>query len=196
MDNEIVIALIGVGATLAGTILGWFLNSLSNQGKLNVFVVKWNDELMKNDAGEMNPALAKNEVEYYGYHCSLDIYNSSGSTKIMRNIHIVFSDGKTELKKSVPLDDATRLVTGQYTPIHYDEIGVINIPPKSVMTINFHNGIWDYDGQEGKLDFLWNTKSIKVQYNNEKNITKKIKVKDVNFLNSFKKQTQEEKDNG
>ena len=41
MNSEIITALIGVGATIAGTVLGWMLNNLSNRGKLNIFVSSW-----------------------------------------------------------------------------------------------------------------------------------------------------------
>lgn len=37
MNSDITTALIGVGATIAGTILGWVLNNLSNRGKLNIY---------------------------------------------------------------------------------------------------------------------------------------------------------------
>lgn len=38
MNGEIITALIGVGATIAGTILGWVLNTPSNAGTLKIFV--------------------------------------------------------------------------------------------------------------------------------------------------------------
>lgn len=34
-DNETATALIGVGATITGTVLGWILNNLSNRGNLH-----------------------------------------------------------------------------------------------------------------------------------------------------------------
>ena len=36
VDREILTAIIGVGSTLLGTILGWLLNNFSNRGKLRI----------------------------------------------------------------------------------------------------------------------------------------------------------------
>lgn len=196
MDSEIITALIGVGATIAGTVLGWGLNNLSNRGKLNIYVSSWKDEFKKNDAGEINPAKKKSEVEYYQFNGSVDVYNSSGETRIMREVEIAFYSGRTLLKTMNPLDDSTRRATGQYIPVHYDELGVLNIPPKSVVSISIHNGMWDRDGKEGTLDFLWNTTTIKIRYRNEKNRRKTKKVKKVDFINHFNNQNTEDKDNG
>lgn len=60
MNSEITTALIGVGATLAGTVLGWVLNNLSNRGKLNIFVSSWEDSFKYNNSiGEMVPCSKK-----------------------------------------------------------------------------------------------------------------------------------------
>lgn len=85
MNSEITTALIGVGATLAGTVLGWVLNNLSNRGKLNIFVSSWEDSFKYNNSiGEMVPCSKKEDVQSYSYKVSFDLYNSSGNTKIMR----------------------------------------------------------------------------------------------------------------
>lgn len=196
MDSEIITAIIGVGATIAGTLLGWGLNNLSNRGKLNIYISSWKDEFKKNDAGELNPAKKKSEVEYYQFNGAVDVYNSSGDTKIMREVEIAFYSGRTLLKTITPLDDSTKRLTGQYIPVHYDELGVLNIPPKSVVSISIHNGMWDRDGKEGTLDFLWETDTIKIRYRSEKNRRKTKKVKKSDFLNHFNNQKMEDKDNG
>ena len=56
-NTEIMIAIIGVIGTLAGTILGWGLNSLSQRGKLNFYVHSWKEEFQVNKIGEMVLAL-------------------------------------------------------------------------------------------------------------------------------------------
>lgn len=196
MEIDIAVALIGVGATIAGTVLGWGLNNLSNRGKLNIYISSWKDEFKKNDAGEINPAHKKSEVEYYQFNGAIDIYNSSGETRIMREVEIAYYSGRTLLKTFSPLDDATKRPTGQYVPFHYDELGVVNVPPKSVVSFTIHNGMWDIDGKEGTLDFLWKTNYIKIRYRNENNRRKTKKVKKVDFLNHFNNQNTEERDNG
>lgn len=197
MEIEIKTALIGVGATIAGTILGWMLNVISNFGKLNIYISSWKDEFTKHDIGKDVPAKNKDEVEHYGYKCMLDIYNSSAETKIMRNTRVVFLNGKTELKKFIPLDDSTRIKNNMCYAVSYDNLGVLNIPAKSVVSISFHNWIWYNDTKGATLDFLWNAKSIYIKYEDEKNKTKKVKVKDINFNDLFNEvQTTEETNNG
>ena len=44
-------------------------------------------------------AKAKEQTEYYHYDLTLDVYNSSSETKILRNIKIEFDDGKNILHK-------------------------------------------------------------------------------------------------
>ena len=88
MKDEILIALLGILGTLGGTILGWFLNALSQKGKLNVFVTSWKDKFEYNSVGSMVPSFSKEQTSYYAYNLSLDLYNSSAETKIMSNIRI------------------------------------------------------------------------------------------------------------
>ena len=87
-------AVIGVAGTLLGTALGWFLNVFANKGKLKFYVTSWENEFEKNEMGEMVPATSTDDVECFAYKCFLDIYNSSNETKIMRDIRVVFSDGR------------------------------------------------------------------------------------------------------
>ena len=74
MDSEITTALIGVGATIVGTVLGWMLNNLSNRGKLNIFVSSWEDKFQHNNSfGEMVPCSNREDVRNYSYEVSLDL---------------------------------------------------------------------------------------------------------------------------
>ena len=84
MNGEIITALIGVGATIAGTILGWVLNTLSNAGTLKIFVSSWEDSFKHNSSlGDMVPCTKREDVQSFSYKVSLDLYNSSGNIKIM-----------------------------------------------------------------------------------------------------------------
>lgn len=114
MNSDITTALIGVGATIAGTTLGWVLNNLSNRGKLNVYISLWEDSFKHNHIGRMIPCFKREEVQSYTYKASFDLYNSSGNTKIMRNIQIAFSDGKSDIEKQTPQDDATKRFSSQW----------------------------------------------------------------------------------
>lgn len=178
MDVNIITALIGVGSTIAGTVLGWLLNSASNKGNLNIYVANWNEKLdNKSNSGYGVPmhaeAVSRDSVNHYSYSGTIDIYNSSNNTKIMRDFKIVYFDGKRVLKETVPIDDSTKHTISEHLPAQYNDIGVVNIPPKSVISINFHNSM----GQsKDDVAFLWEAKTILVQYKNEKDkiVTKRI----------------------
>lgn len=191
MTNEIIIALIGVGATIAGTVLGWLLNNFSNRGKLKVFVSSWKDEFRYNKMGEMVPCSRQEEVECYTFHVSFDLYNSSGDTKIMRNIEIVFNDGKNDIQKKRPDNDATKRYSHPMT--FYDKVEPINIPPKVVFKLDLHDGAWD---QDGEIDFIWKTNKVYLTYLDERNKTNRVLIKTENYGNYFNNHKLEEKDNG
>lgn len=172
VNTEIVIAIIGIIGTLLGTVLGWILNNISQQGKLNFYVVSWEDRFLENSAGEIVDSCKKEDVECYSYNCFMDIYNSSAETKIMRNIEIVFANRGAELWCETPDDyNSERFAAGR---TQYDKIEPMNIPPKTVMKLSLHNSRWN-NGDD--LNFLWGVNKVFIRYTNEKNKTKKIKIK-------------------
>ena len=192
MNSDITTALISVGATIAGTVLGWVLNNLSNRGKLNIYVSSWEDKFQYNDdIGEMISCSKREEVQGYSYKVSFDLYNSSGNTKIMRNIQIVFSDGRIDIEKQTPQDDATKRFSSSME--FYDDVEPINIPPKAVKKLDLHNGSWDKDG---KLDYIWKTKKVYLVYTDEKNKTKRILLKSEDYEKYFINHKSEEKVDG
>lgn len=174
-------AVIGVAGTLLGTALGWFLNVFANKGKLKFYVTSWENEFEKNEIGEMVPATSTNDVECYAYKCFLDIYNSSNETKIMRDIQVVFSDGKNEWNSAVPKD---------YNTLHgthincYDDILPMNISPKTVCKVVLYNYWWK---SENDLEFLWKSNVVFLRYVDENNKERKIEINKENFSEDFSK---------
>ena len=185
------IAIVGVVGTLAGTFLGWLLNNLSQSGKLNIYVSSFEDKFQHNEIGCMVPSSSIEETQLYSYKLILDLYNSSGTAKIMRNITVVFSDGKKDLLKSIPNDDNTRRSSGH--ACFYDEVGPINIPPKSIIQLNLHRGTWK---SEGGLDFIWKTQKVYLTYLDENNKLKKFKIKTEIYRDYFDNHKAEEENNG
>ena len=53
IKNEVLITFLGILGTLVGTILGCFLNALSQKGKLNVSVTSWKDKFEYDSVGSM-----------------------------------------------------------------------------------------------------------------------------------------------
>lgn len=162
MSNEIVAALIGIGATIAGTVLGWILNNLSNKGKLNIYVSSCKVNFLKSDLmGGMIKCYNKSEVEEFKYFALCDLYNSSANQKIMRDIKICFSDGKKDLKV-------------------FNCNVILNIPAKTVCNKSFSDIIFS---KNVNIDFIWKTKKIYLVYTNEKNKTKRILIKEEDYSN-------------
>ena len=189
MNNEIQIAMRGILGTLGGTVLGWFLNTLSQRGKLNIYISSWKDSFEYNNTGSMTPSCSIEQTECYGYNLSLDIYNNSGTTKIMRNIEVVFGKGKIELSQSIPKDDSTRRHSGPAS--FYDEIEPINIPPKTVIKVDMHEGFW-----KDALSFIWETDRVFLRYANEKNKKKKVLIKKEIYKDCFINHRAEDTHNG
>lgn len=179
MSTELQIAILGIIGTMGGTILGWFLNNISQSGKLNIFISSWEDEFdTRDEIGGMVKSSSIEKTEHYSYRATMDLYNSSGETKIMRNIEIIFAKDKIELKNSIPKNDATKTII--HTMVIYDNIEPINIPPKSVKKIAVHNGF----GKES-LNFIWQTNNIFLRYVNEKNRIKIVPIKNENYKDYF-----------
>ena len=64
-------SMIGVIGTLLGTILGWVLNSLSQKGKISIFVNKWKQSFKYNNSGFIEECPIKDKVEFYSYDLQL-----------------------------------------------------------------------------------------------------------------------------
>lgn len=188
---EIATALIGVGGTIAGTILGWILNSISQKGKLKFFISSWKNRFEYNDTGSMVPSLSKEQTELYCFELTLDIYNSSRNTKIMRNIKVVFSDKKKELKSFTPKDNSTRHHSGAINL--YDDVSPLNIPPQTVMQIKLYDGVWK---KNKELDFIWDVKKVYLKYENDRGKTKRILLHKEPFCDYFQNHIAEEKEDG
>jgi len=77
-----------------------------------MYIFSWKDSFEYNKEGFMAQSLSKEQTESYSYQLTLDLYNSSGEVKIMRDIAIIYSDNKNELHKSKPKDDTTMRHSG------------------------------------------------------------------------------------
>lgn len=167
VSKDILIAIIGVMGTLFGTVVGWLLNFLQQKGKLNIYV---KDGLnAKFETADSVPAESKDKVECFSYDITLDIYNSSGNTKIMREVEIWFYNNKNIIKKDIPKDNSKTKIEGGIF-IHFD-VEMINISAKSGRQLLFHNYFWN-----DEMNFIWNVTSIKLHYKNEKGKDKEILI--------------------
>lgn len=182
MNTDMQIAIIGILGTLGGTLLGWFLNVLSQRGKLNVFIISWKDDFSYNNIGCMVPSYNIEKTTNYTYKLSMDLYNNSDKTRIMRNIRICFLNDKKILYNSIPKDDPTKKVNSNISFWSYENISSINIPPKTVLRMYLHDS---FIKDKGDLDFIWNSNSIFLIYTNEKNKEKRVLIKKEDYKNYF-----------
>lgn len=180
-SNKLGVAIIGVIGTLLGTVLGWFLNVLSNKGKITVYLSSWTDAFRHNDnEGLITISTTESQAEYYEFECSLDIYNSSSDTKILRDIKIVFRKGKNKLFGIDPDDKKTKRSASGRTI--YDRITAQNIPPKSVVRVDMVSGLWI---KEAQLERVFSTDSVYLEYFDEKNKLHRTMIKSINYQNYF-----------
>lgn len=174
-------AMVGVIGTILGTVLGWFLNSISNRGKIKLFILSWENEFRcRNEYGDTVETLAPEKVEYYSCSFALDIYNSSGEPKIMRNIHIAYNNGKTDLIKHIPKDEETRKIVA--CAVRYDEIMPLTIPSKSIFQIHLYDGLWH---QSTEFPSLWNVEKVYLLYTDENNKEKRTLINEKSIKQCF-----------
>ena len=170
--------IVGTAGSIFGVFLGWWLNNWSKRGKLNIYLSEWKDQFKRNQFGVSGNSPSKAEAESYHFYCSLDLHNSSSEAKIMRDFKIVYRNKYKELWADYPLDDSTTVRTS--VGYSSDDLCVVNIPPKSVVKINFHNSLHSKE----TLSVLWDTISIFLEYKDENN-KKKVKLLKVENFNEY-----------
>lgn len=163
-------AMIGVIGTILGTVLGWFLNSISNRGRINLYVSSWENKFLgKNQLGEIVEVHSVEDMVCYSCSFALDIYNSSGEPKIMRDIHVAYNNGKNDVIKCIPGDEDTRRLSAGAT--RYDNITPLTIPPKSVLQVHLRDGLWHTSSE---FQSLWDVEKIYLVYTDERNKEKRV----------------------
>lgn len=174
-------AMVGVIGTILGTVLGWFLNSISNRGKIKLFISSWENEFRcRNEYGDMVKPPAPEKVEYYSCSFALDIYNSSGEPKIMRNIQLAYNNGKSDVIKHIPQDEDSRRNSSGL--IRYDDIMPLTIPAKSVFQIHLRDGFWH---QSTEFPSLWNVEKVYLLYTDENNKEKRTLINEKSIKQCF-----------
>lgn len=164
-------AILGIVGTILGTVLGWVLNSLSKKGGLQFYIKSWKENFYRKDEKDVcSHNCDIGEANSYSYNCFIEIFNSSGTQKIIRDIKIVFYKKNKELLSDVPQYDPTRSVPAPLTL--YDNIIAYNIPSKQVVTIKLNND-WKID----KIDFYNSFDRVYLTYRNERNHIKKVLLK-------------------
>ena len=173
MSTEIQIAILGIIGTLMGTVLGWVLNGLSQRGKLAISVVTLDEAFQQPDhLGGYKKCGNIEEAEHYCCESTVEIYNRSRETRIMRGIRLVFMNNKKILFSVIPKDKNKRIESRQLS--HYEDVTVENVSARNVISLTLLAGL---NRTDGNWVHLVDSNRIMLEYNDEKNKTKHIVLK-------------------
>ncbi len=176
-------------STITGTFLGWFLGRLSHRGKLNIYVCSCSDSFQSSREfcfaeGVYSPATSIEDTHSWICCTTLQVYNSSDETKIMRNLQFALKGNIFKVKVLNAEDTDTPLPPFPgCSRSRYDKVGLVNIPPKSAIELNLRCGT----SSSEVLQHLWKAKKIMLRYNNEKNIKRSILLKKGKYSEAFAK---------
>lgn len=166
MSEGILTALIGIMGTALGTVLGWALSAFSRRGRLSIYLSAYHESFEFNNDGEISPASSFDDTEAYFYQLSLNVYNSSCDTKIIRDLRIEFLNGKEVAISSIPRDsDTERPISGGI--IFHRNFETLNVPPKSVVPLHLQGGLWRPELEN--FEKLNSVDNIRIAYKSEKN---------------------------
>ena len=181
-------AIIGVGGTLLGTALGWWLNTLSNRGKIDIFCKKWDVKFETNNNGFIVKTEHIKKAEYFNFDVELEVINHSGDIKIIRDVQILFQDSNGKILKTIiPNDTSLRTYSNHFCS--HKEVKPFNVYGKSIISISLDKGFNDRDS---KFDFIFDTEKIFLQFRDELNNVKKVLLKEGNVKDYYVKETSEE----
>jgi len=177
MCSDVLPALIGVGGVLGGTVLGWALNSWSQRGKLSFYGIEWKDYFeVQILSGEFVPSNSRDQTQSYRYTLVTEIYNSSHSTKIMRDIKIEFFCKDSLLIFSIPYD----VLTYDTRMNLYRDVAPKNIMPQTVLRLDLRSNF-----TLDQINNIWEVNRIKLTYKDEKDRKKEVLLRDYNYANHF-----------
>ena len=158
MSETLWSAVIGVGGTLLGTILGFLLGKIT-WGRLHV----------KIDTKNKDFDFIQNKQILHKLTLGIKLYNASGKNKIVNDgkLKFVNQDGHSLV---VPIKDLDTLKVERFGHV-IQEAGTINITPKSTAYINGQLRLRD-----NEMDLAKQAKTIFFQYQNAKFHTKTKKL--------------------
>lgn len=169
---------LGIGGTLLGTIsgavLGYYFNKL---GKISVYLKSWNESFYSIiQDGMGGHRKAKENPDHFEYKMTLEIYNSSNTPKIVRDVRIVFRKKKKDIIIATPKDSTTLHTSG---PIRYcDDIGSFNIPSNEVITIKL-------EGININVPLIREADSVWLVFKDYRNKTKRRLIRKINYAESL-----------
>lgn len=174
-DPDLKAAIIGVIGTLIGTILGtilgWILGKI-DMGRLRIAFDNTTYEFAAIE-GINYIRDDRSKVEYsYSLSTTIQLHNSSNINQVLRNVQIIFTDGKHDLLILDAKDNGSKeFAAASY---HYSNLEIANIQPHMGMNIKIH--IYSTD-----IDKISRTKKIFIQYKDRNFKKKRVFLKAVDY---------------
>lgn len=170
-------AVIGVGGTILGTVLGFFLGKI-DLGRLKIQVKKV----------KSTPCYDYNQLYDYSEYWVISLYNGANKNRVFREAKIILKDSKNKVVFTAPLKDLSTTKVASYGTFT-DDVGTVNIQPKSGCDIDVKFSFKDFET-------IFKASKVFLQYNNEKFDAKTIKLWACDYKESLKLQKDKEQNNG
>ena len=158
---EIITAIIGVGGTIIGTILGWILNNISRSGWLHFFFQISGLPTKGDGYGGYMGCKKLNDADRYTCFIDLDIYNKKADYKTVKGLQVQFCYNSKNGFSIKPLVKKNKNDTKSET------IDIINIPPKQTIslyfTVNFNKQDFNKLRKVRKLNCVIKMKKTKLK---------------------------------
>lgn len=171
-------AIIGVGGTILGTVLGFFLGKI-DFGKLKINV----------SSNQKTPYYNYGKMFEYREELVISLYNAANRNRVFRNAKAIFKDANNTKVLTISLKDLETIRNERYG-IFIENIGTNNILPKAGLDIKAQLVI-----KEEELILAYQAKKVFLQYQNEKFKTKTIELWTCN-LKRLAELLDEEQNNG
>ena len=171
-------ALIGVGGTILGTMLGFLLGKI-DFGVLKIHALQQKEQIKYTPRhfGDLEEKFEKLECWF-----TLSLYNCANHNQVFRNARVVFKDAlNKEIYSTSLLDLSTKRESAGI--MFTDFVGIINVPPKSGLDRRLKFECNDYEK-------LIKAKSVHLVYYNAK-FRKKSKSLWTRNYSNLKKQNHE-----
>ena len=156
-------AIIGVGGTIFGTLLGFLLGKI-DFGKLKIQVKKV----------KSTPVYDHCELCDYGEKWIIGLYNSSNKNKVFRCAKVILQDLKKTVLLTIPLKDLATTRCASYG-VFTEDVGTINVQPNCGIDVDVKFAIVD-------IETAFKAKKVFLQYQNEKFKCKTIELWDCDYM--------------
>ena len=175
-------SLIELAIVTFGELVAWILERVGAKGKLKIYIKSYQNDFFCSDGlGGQLTSKSVDKTEHYELSFDLDFINKSKKSKILREINVVFNDGKKDI--------LTHSVHEGHKQFN-DALESLNISPNSIESYSFRTAL-----NKNNLNAIWRTKKIYFTYKNENNHTCKVLITNEDFSKYFENHNQEATEN-